>query len=1195
MVVAALLVVGSGMSRARAVEPVLYEGFEAGKIEGFKGKAGPRFTADPRGLINMERGTIAFFYSSGDGPKESEWGGPGGLSTTRDAGYWSMALRFSFRKQTAHFDLFDVSGYAPPLQFESPFGRWKANEWHHLAAVWDRNEGMTIYEDGKKVNSNWGKYHWQWSLLPERFSLGGPLDELYIYDECLTDAQIAQLAKGEAATGAPIAITPAAQRRDKELARMGWVGESLSAMPRVASGGNVGLTFARIAGAVDAKRPVAYTWEGLLRSMWPSGKYGTSIRGQRLEMTLDPGQSYDHMRIFSHRDFVGRLVHTVDCRETPVIDIDIPHAMFWNARLPAALSDSSLVLERDFGQIGHVDFYRVDKTPAAPTKVKAYTFAKAEAFPSNYTGKLLISEYPRHQHNPVTLTAGKAEAWTLKTDAFEPFQAIAEAPAEATAFDGAVVELSVEGLSGATPVRVEVREPVDAERVWLAADVVLEPKGAGRQTYAITLKGRPVINQPPMKTRKYLKDGKYSDTDVIDVPGVGCVVVVTAGGDATWHMGDGGSAVKLIVAEMNAATVARAADDQEEFMREAYAERMEGHGYSESRLITPLVWLAHFAPDRMKFRQMWERVDASKPSIVGLDIPPLKMPEIANNTGAPDWAFWQMQAVDRIRKHVHWIIDHKQVWTGEYGGIWNDDSTHVENWMGYMLSIDGEGKIKDSMHRYWTGLWNYQLTQGVGKYTQDAGHYSEEGSSNLGMRLLIDYGDPVAYARTLLAASHTEKWVAPDPNGDGLVWKGWWVGPYGAWTEGAFLQMKKQLSHQQDIIVPLGYLSWYNRHPKAIEYYVGLSVSGVGFHGMARHAATDWEAQRQRLAEILKQPTKGDPQGYGHILAINEFGVSEEIKKIHGKPFSVPGPIMHYWGSKNTDQHWFDWRISGDDRWLVESYKRVCEWFYSHDWLNGPAQPSMDRNPLPRGSVIRSRIGALAANRGSSGVMWPQHAISFTKGGDHVASLVTENLPNQFTVKFYPFTDKPLDLQLRTWRCNGTFNVKLMTDRNDDGVGEEVISEKQMQLDRGAYMDLTLPAKQGAVLAVTPVKVEPENFDRADPAISAESIELVYGAHLMVKVYNNGTKPVKDVLVRVRDIRTGEIVINGDVRTGPIEAPLDFQPRYKAAEFKNLEASTWGGFTVEIDPDHEIDDLTRHNNFVRIRYSGTFIREKGYQ
>src|SRR5690606_18025890 len=150
----------------------------------------------------------------------------------------------------------------------------------------------------------------------------------------------------------------------------------LDAMPTVASGGNVGLTFARIIGAVDAKRPVAYTWEGLMRSMWPSGKYGTSIRGQRLEMSLDPGQTYDHMRIFSHRDFVGRLVHTVDCRETPVIDIDIPHAMFWNAKLPAALSDSALVLERDFGQVGHVDFYRVDATAAAPGKVRAYTFAK---------------------------------------------------------------------------------------------------------------------------------------------------------------------------------------------------------------------------------------------------------------------------------------------------------------------------------------------------------------------------------------------------------------------------------------------------------------------------------------------------------------------------------------------------------------------------------------------------------------------------------------------------------------------------------------------------------------------------------------------------------------------------------------------------------------------------------------------------
>ena len=41
--------------------------------------------------------------------------------------------------------------------------------------------------------------------------------------------------------------------------------------------------------------------------------------------------------------------------------------------------------------------------------------------------------------------------------------------------------------------------------------------------------------------------------------------------------------------------------------------------------------------------------------------------------------------------------------------------------------------------------------------------------------------------------------------------------------------------------------------------------------------------------------------------------------------------------------------------------------------------------------------------------------------------------------------------------------------------------------------------------------------DAADPAVSLSTVEFVYGDHLTVKVYNIGTKPVDDVLVRVRD------------------------------------------------------------------------------
>ena len=103
-----------------------------------------------------------------------------------------------------------------------------------------------------------------------------------MYAECLTGAQVTQLAKGTKPTGPPIPLTPASRRRPYDLARMGWAGESRAMLPSVSPDEPKTFTFARINRCVDAKRPVAYPYEGLLQTTWPSILYGPSTRGQRL-------------------------------------------------------------------------------------------------------------------------------------------------------------------------------------------------------------------------------------------------------------------------------------------------------------------------------------------------------------------------------------------------------------------------------------------------------------------------------------------------------------------------------------------------------------------------------------------------------------------------------------------------------------------------------------------------------------------------------------------------------------------------------------------------------------------------------------------------------------------------------------------------------------------------------------------------
>ena len=67
--------------------------------------------------------------------------------------------------------------------------------------------------------------------------------------------------------------------------------------------------------------------------------------------------------------------------------------------------------------------------------------------------------------------------------------------------------------------------------------------------------------------------------------------------------------------------------------------------------------------------------------------------------------------------------------------------------------------------------------------------------------------------------------------------------------------------------------------------------------------------------------------------------------------------------------------------------------------------------------------------------MWPRHGISYAKGANDIAALVTRNTDNELHARLYAFRDQAHDLQLRVWRLRpGTYKVTLATDPNNDVV-----------------------------------------------------------------------------------------------------------------------------------------------------------------
>lgn len=1179
---------------------LFHEDFEDGEYEGVVGQAARGLDVDATGRVNMERGTFAFFVKFDEGPGQPNWYSQfGGVGQQLGEGHYFSVMHFELHRNDFSFSLLDAGRYAQPLRLPPVIDRWETGQWRHLAVTWDRDEGITVYEDGEQVASNWGAYRWAWNLIPRHVKAGHQtfqsvsagyggrigrmlVDEVRIYAEPLTDAQVAQLAENEDPTGSPIPVTPLSERRDRDLARMGWSGSSLEALPVAQAEEPLGFHFARITDAMDAKRPQGQVFEGLSRTTWPQIYYGPVIKGRQLDIELEPDAEYDRVRAFVHRPFQGFLASGAhadpDAADVDRFWLETDQATFWHRQLPDELANEPmLTLRRRQGQLGQIDFYRTDTPEQLPDAAQRHTyqFHQAQSYPDNDLGDAYRRETPLRFQQPVRASVESVDSWQLEDPAFGGFQAFTEPPdGEARAYEGVIVRLVAEELAEPTPVRIEIKEPVHSERDWLIADAVLEPQGTGQQEFTLVLRGRPVINLPEMRM-------KTDDDEPEHVPAKGFGVRITAAEDITWAMGDEGTRIELIETDKQEALPV-AADDQLEFWRSGYMALMEIYAYSDPRLQRPLLWLAHFALEREPHKYAFRRSSLTV-EFEGHERPGrAEVPEPDNPYDAPEWAIWQRAAMEQMIKEAHWRIDNNQIATGEFGTTWNDDTITIEEtWIGYALALDNdEGEIKAALHRFWDGLWDLSLDRrGTSRYYGHPTHFTEEGFGGLGLPLLVDYGDPVAVNRVMSAASRMEHWLRETDAG--YKRKSNWLGPDGVWYDrpgGSGVPRQ-----------PAGHLIWYNRHPQAVDWYTGLAEEAgtdwhneppSGFNGFTLASLLPIERQRELATEALVEGASSSRRHPDRTGWLNLGGVTEEIREEMGREFD-PDISARRLRRPPTESRWRNWRVTGDERWLVDAYRLTTQWFIHYGWPFTEAYPALDRVTVPSDAIMNSRLGMRPSGRSTAGyLVYPLHGISYERGAREVAALVTENLHNRLDVRFYAFTDDEHELDARLWRLHpGTYEVTLAAKEYDAQDGGEVLMQEEVHLQRGAPLSLTLPGRQTAKLSIRPINVSEPNFDAPDPAISIDTIDHVYNRHLVIKVYNLGTQPAEDVLVRVRDLASGEVLPMGEQRIDVIEAPLDFEPRYRTVQIDNFYTMA-RGVIIEVDPDGEIDELNPYNNRV---------------
>jgi hypothetical protein len=185
-------------------------------------------------------------------------------------------------------------------------------------------------------------------------------------------------------------------------------------------------------------------------------------------------------------------------------------------------------------------------------------------------------------------------------------------------------------------------------------------------------------------------------------------------------------------------------------------------GISESSAIAPLTWLyrgrmviwyamesggiwsisenrrAPFAAARGFFEKYARAFPQNKIARMYLGQPtgPYKQYEAA--PGAPAWAVYQREGLERLADIIEWWIDNRMQEDGQYGGGWGDDCEMWRWWVPVLIGFDSP-KISSAQARFSAALMNQpHMKQGYTTRMSDVEHTAEDSADAVTPMMHID-------------------------------------------------------------------------------------------------------------------------------------------------------------------------------------------------------------------------------------------------------------------------------------------------------------------------------------------------------------------------------------------------------------------------------------------------------------------------
>jgi len=1192
------------------------------------------------GNIYAQRGTLSFYWRSRTPVGATAF--PVFRVGYAEHSSWDMVwLRIDYNGHG--FDAFVTDASLARTRVSVTLDPFPApNQWTHLAFSWDETRGIRFYVNGKLAAAKetaavynaaldqFGPHSRiisPWHVQSDyNFVRGGDIDEVRIYDRMLADGNVAALARGEAAgeiPAAPARDLAEARWQDEWAARYGW--NRPSDPPPYLAGAAVSIRKVEIHDAYDFKRWWFKATDGIRETTWP-GVYNRSrlpgrndyfqlpdwdcysLSGKSITFYM-PDEPWNHLEISGAA--YGTMTLLADSKANPQVAQD--KVLFERPKdqertihvLDMPITGHKIRFDNVMQEepIGELSAYNVTegREPAGSLKLAYRLAAVAPDNPS-------LAEL-------VTFIAGRSAPDERATLVAEPAN---------SAPSGAAVMASGRSL----PI-VNILVP----RLTSDPTYNLDAVDGGLDGIAIDL---PALNVKPTHGAFFplniqVKDPLWPLRDLLDFtfsvkpgeaktlwldlrdrllpPGKSLYLTISGAGADFGAPSLAGARIRLV---FKPKAEALAEDELDRFTeaRDEFAMLVEEHPNSDkyhlwSRFADDIKDLMRVNPNHYPGRNYY-----------AVAFPGTPWPAYSEPTppaGVPLWAFRQVEALGHVKYFVNWWIDNRQVENGEYGGGLSDDTDLTNSWPGMALMGITPDKIGAALKLELDACYREgMIVNGLCAIQADELHGYEEGTNCLGQNLILNYGSPKMLERAMENARGIAWLSAINPAGNRFFQSCYYNGAkLGGDTEWGYTKSAEYL-----ILQPQQLLIEYNGNPTAkkveLEMADGLLAhrhkdeSGRFVIPSAVHFSDDkeavtaraalpwplfwtaykWTGDRKYLAPIFDGGAAALTTVNANLLDLldlrqewgQRMGQAVGIARGGGRVLTTKIGVGDY-GNTNVGEH-FQWQVTGDKHPLEVLYDREIREEVLGEFINTQGSLWIDRVGVPYAALQRARLGGIALTRGNT---FPGHVVSWKfaapANDQSVAILVPHATPKEFKVIAYNLETSPVHALMTGWNVDpGVWEVTQGIDTTGSDKADQAIETRSVPFERSQGLDLTFAPRATTVLTFALKRPGTPYWQRPDLGIDPEDV-LVNGREVLVRVHSLGSVDSPETTVVFRN-PAGRIVATETVPSIP--APIDLHPKLRDIRMTLPDGMTAEGGSVEIDPDHKLEEITRLNNVVKV-------------